>query len=68
MNVDDEEVMAMLTKLVIEQFTTELAAKARMFAQTAPPELSGANALEAFARAIESTNWKLGVKTAGGKH
>ena len=55
----NDEAMKMLTKMVIETFTRELAGKARMFASTLPSEVSAADALEAFASSIESTNDKL---------
>lgn len=54
----EEEIMRMASKVAIEQVTQALALKARDFAKTLPASVSGADALTAFADAIESTNAK----------
>ena len=58
-NLPPDEIMRQMAKLAMEQATTYFAKQARDFATNLPPRCSGKNALEAFARAIESTNAKV---------
>jgi hypothetical protein len=58
-NMPSHEVMQALTKMVVEQFTEELAMKAREFAKNTPDTITGPQALIAFADSIQSTNSKL---------
>lgn len=52
----ERQIMEMASKVALEQATQALAIKAREFAKTLPPSVTGSQALEAFASAIESTN------------
>ena len=56
MNIPNDEIMKMMSKLALEQATTALAAQARDFARHLPQEVTGEQALMAFADAIEMTN------------
>ena len=61
-----DEIMSALSKIALEQATNHLAAQARQFAKTMPAGISGGEALQAFANAIESTNakvWPKGTRT-----
>ncbi|KQT54597.1 hypothetical protein ASG43_03155 [Aureimonas sp. Leaf454] len=51
-----DEIMREMAKLALEQATASLATKAREFAKTLPPQVTGAEALLAFAAAIDGTN------------
>jgi hypothetical protein len=59
MNIDDKEVMSALTKMVIDTFTREIAAKAREFSCNVPEGVTAQQALLAFADSIEATNDKM---------
>ena len=59
MDVENEVVMSELTRMIREKFTQHIAMRARQFAQAMRPEITGKQALEAFADAIESTDEKL---------
>lgn len=61
----NDEIMRELTKLAIEQGTTILARQAREFAATLPGNISGRDALNAFADSIDSTNAKVYPTTGG---
>jgi hypothetical protein len=58
-NLPPKEIMRKMTQLAIKEVTTLLAQQAREFAPNLPAGTTGAEALEAFARAIESTNEKI---------
>lgn len=59
MNIDDKEVTSALTKMVIDTFTREIAAKARDFSSNVPEGVTAQQALLVFADSIEATNDKL---------
>lgn len=52
------EAMSRMAKMAFESATQSLATKAREFSRNLPPQVSGKQALEAFADAIEKTNEK----------
>lgn len=58
MGMPNDEIMRRMAKMALESATSSLAIKAREFAKTLPTSTTGADALEAFAAAIESTNDK----------
>ncbi len=65
MNVDDETVMRELSRISLEPATQSLADFARRFAEEVPRDMSGRDAMIAFANAIENTNgkvWRTGTK------
>jgi hypothetical protein len=59
--------MKMVTAMAVEQVTDGLAQKARDFAENLSPDISGKDALLAFAAAIEATNAKQYPKTGRGQ-
>lgn len=65
MDINDEAVMRVLTKMALEQAMQTLSEQARMAAEVCPDEMSGRDALLAFSRAVLSTNAK--VWPAGGE-
>ena len=65
MSIPNEEIMKMMSKLALEQATTALAAQARDFARHLPPEVTGEQALMAFAAAIETNNARVWPKPKG---
>ena len=58
-----DEIMRSMAKIAMEQATSYFSVQARGFARNLPPSISGRDALEAFARAIESTNLKVWPKS-----
>lgn len=53
------EVMSTMAKIALEQATLLIAQRAREFSRSLPDTISGAEALIAFANAIEATNAKV---------
>ena len=51
-----EEIMRQMAKLAIEQVTTYFAQMAREFSEALPEDISGKDALDAFANAIDENN------------
>lgn len=54
-----EEIMRQMSKIAMEQATLFFAKQARDFALSLTPDITGPQALKAFANAIESTNKKV---------
>ncbi len=56
MNVPNDEIMKMMTRLAMERATEALAVMADDMADGAPSDISGPDALRAFASAIRTRN------------
>ena len=55
-NLPSEEIMRQMAKMAVEKATEALAVKAIEWSKTIDPEITGAEALRGFARAIRSNN------------
>lgn len=54
----NDEIIRMMSKMAVEKATAYFADMADKFADDLPPNISGSDALKAFAEAIRSTNAK----------
>jgi hypothetical protein len=64
----DSKTMDAMSQIIMERCCAEIAQQARLIGKTLPKEMSGKDALEIFASALENANDATWPKKMGGAH